>query len=131
MKGRKPKPTNIHILNGNPSRKALPHAEPKPARGDWTPPDWLTGEALATWERIVPEMVRLGVFTAADRDTVTAYCAVFAEIAETVKKGDPLKSSLVGQLRSLAAELGCTPSSRTRLSSPKQADDDDAFFAVG
>lgn len=128
MRGRKPHPTRLHVLNGNPSKLNLPTDEPVPATGNWDAPTWMTGEALSAWKRIVPEMVRLGIWTTADRDIVTAYCVVYDEIVRTVKSGKELKASLVGQLRSLAAELGCTPSSRTRLTVPKPDDNDDAFF---
>lgn len=128
MRGRKPLPTKLHVLNGNPSKKDLPSNEPQPSIGDWTPPEWLAGEALKAWNRVVPEMVRLEVWTTADRDIVTAYCVVYDEIVRTVQSGEPLKAAIVGQLRSLAAELGCTPSSRTRLTVPKTNDNDDAFF---
>jgi P27 family predicted phage terminase small subunit len=49
MRGRKPKPTQLHILHGNPSEKRLPRNEPKPP-GDLTdPPDHFSDDQKTAW----------------------------------------------------------------------------------
>ena len=50
-RGRKPKPTAIKKLKGNPGCRPLNIAEPKPT-GSPVCPDWLEDEAKSEWERM-------------------------------------------------------------------------------
>ena len=55
IKGRKPKPTKLHILNGNPSRLDLEEKiknEPIPQSIAPECPDWLLDEAKKEWNRL-------------------------------------------------------------------------------
>ena len=52
MAGRKPKPTKLKLLAGNPGGRPLPENEPQPDPAIPDPPDWMEGEALAEWRRI-------------------------------------------------------------------------------
>ena len=47
MAGRKPKPTAIKKLEGNPGKRKLNKNEPVPAKGMPECPDWLLPEAKA------------------------------------------------------------------------------------
>ena len=44
-RGRKPKPTAMKILEGNPGKRPLNPFEPVPVKGDIKCPDWLLPEA--------------------------------------------------------------------------------------
>lgn len=78
MRGRKPKPTNLKILAGNPGRRPLPDGEPCPDAVLPTPPDFLDDQALREWERIAPELHQLGLLTRLDRAALAAYCQSYA-----------------------------------------------------
>ena len=45
MAGRKPKPTAVKELEGNPGKRKLNRKEPKPDKGMPTCPEWLLPEA--------------------------------------------------------------------------------------
>ncbi len=79
MKGRKPLPTNIHLLNGNPSKiKGLQERnEPQPSSEIPTCPAWLSAEAKREWKRICPELAVMGVLTIVDRTALAGYCAAY------------------------------------------------------
>ncbi|WP_426032826.1 P27 family phage terminase small subunit, partial [Caulobacter sp. DWP3-1-3b2] len=82
-RGRKPKPTALKLIEGNPGKRALNDAEPN-AGPIGNPPDDLDGLALAKWR----EMARLWrlVLTAADRDQLAEYCRLEVERVEAMEK---------------------------------------------
>ena len=52
QRGRKPKPTAIKILEGNPGKRQLNKYEPSPDKLAPECPDWLSEEAKAEWFRL-------------------------------------------------------------------------------
>jgi P27 family predicted phage terminase small subunit len=72
--GRKPKPTNMKILQGNPGKRPLNRAEPKPTAKIPSCPKTLTGEARKEWRRVTKELAQLGLLTAIDRAVLALYC---------------------------------------------------------
>ena len=56
MAGRKPKPTAIKKLEGNPGKRKLNTKEPIPAKGMPECPQWLLAEAKKEWERLADLM---------------------------------------------------------------------------
>jgi phage terminase small subunit len=123
-------PTALKKLAGNPGKRPLNDREPQPRGRIGACPDWFPAEARHEWDRIVPELDRLGVLTSVDAATVEGHCLTYGEIVATVKAGQPLKAALLGQMRAYASELGLTPAARAKLIVPKSADDDPAeeFF---
>ena len=79
-RGRKPKPTALKLVDGNPGKRAINRSEPKPAEGAPTCPSWLPVEAKAEWKRVVPELERIGVLTKVDRGALAAYCQAWATL---------------------------------------------------
>lgn len=126
----RPTPTAIKNLSGNAGRRPMTVNEPMPPIGAPACPVWLTGDALEEWHRIVPALDRLGMLTSVDGAVLIGHCVTFGEIAATVKAGEPLKASLLGQMRSFAVELGLTPAARAKLSiaPPKPEDQYAKFF---
>lgn len=124
----RPTPTAMKKLAGNPGKRPMNDAEPMPAGGAPACPEWLTGDALKEWKRIVPELDRLGVLTAVDGAVLEAHCLTYGEIVATVKAGEPLKAALLGQMRAYAAELGLTPAARAKLVIPKAQDNDETAY---
>lgn len=155
MRGRKPIPTAMKLLHGNPGRRPLPANEPAPAPvvEDIPPPDWLDDEAKAEWLRVAPMLARNGLLTEMDVDALTAYCSAWvrwkkanAEIRRfgmIVKSPNgypiqspylPIANKALLQMRSLMADFGMTPSARTRVQggdARPTADDPFAEFAHG
>jgi len=126
----RPTPTAIKKLAGNPGKRPMNDSEIEPTAGAPDCPDWLVGDARDEWNRIVPELNRLGVLTCVDNSVLIGHCATYGEIAATVKAREPLKSALLGQLRAYACELGLTPAARAKFQGPKKGGNDDTekFF---
>lgn len=134
MRGRKPKPTALKQLAGNPGKRALNHSEPKPEPGLPYCPRQLTPEAKMEWRRIAHQLQALGLMTKLDRAALAAYCQSWADYNQALKalvdadlvmvtdKGyhhpNPwlgIRDRAMDQMRKFMAEFGLTPSSRSRL----------------
>jgi hypothetical protein len=59
-RGRKPKPTAVKELAGNPGKRALNKHEPEPTAGDLLCPEGVEGEARREWYRVVDELIKMG-----------------------------------------------------------------------
>ena len=141
-KGRKPTPTELNRLIGNPSKRPMNDREPQFTAGVPHCPEWLDAEAKAIWHRVVPELAGCGLLTLADEGVLLGYCVAYGQLvqaerviardgitAETEKsiKVHPavsVKSQALTQLRSFGSELGLSPVARTRLQTPASADDE-------
>lgn len=147
MRGRKPVPTELKKLRGNPGKRALPANEPKPRRVLPRAPKHLSAVAKAEWQRLARELFELGLLTVVDRTALAAYCAAYArwvraeeEMADgnlvgTNDKGVPIKSPWVtianealSQMKAFMVEFGMTPSSRARIK-PAEKPEEDPFEA--
>ena len=66
--GRRPTPTYLRVLKGNPGRRPLPKNEIRPERSPKVPaaPDWLDDYGQAEWERVAPGLWNAGLLTEAD-----------------------------------------------------------------
>jgi len=78
MRGKKPKPTALKVLQGNPGKRPLPKNEPV-AGGVPTCPSRLSEEAKAAWQRTL-EIAHW--ITEADREVLVTFCEAIAESAE-------------------------------------------------
>jgi P27 family predicted phage terminase small subunit len=145
MKGRKPTPTMLKVLSGNPGKRPLNEREPLAAQGLPEMPAWLDGEALAEWGRITVDLADMGLLSKADRPALAAYCTAWSRwvdaeaqvkkygaVVKSPDKGFPMKSpylSIAEQsletMRKLMVEFGLTPSSRSRIRVPAGGDEAD------
>jgi P27 family predicted phage terminase small subunit len=75
--GRKPRPTALKILHGEPNKNRINTREPKPTALKTTCPSHLSQYAKAEWRRIVPELEGMGIFTKIDRAALSAYCQAY------------------------------------------------------
>lgn len=66
MRGRKPKPTAVKKMEGNPGKRALNKKEPRPAVGIPPCPDRLSGRAREIYNSAAEHTARMGVLTVAD-----------------------------------------------------------------
>lgn len=88
MAGRKPKPTAIKKLEGNPGKRKLNRKEPVPAKGMPECPEWLLPEAKVEWERLCVKPSDMGVLTEIDMAAFAAYCQSFARWKEAQEHAD-------------------------------------------
>ena len=76
--GRRPLPTAVKKLRGNPGRRRLNDQEPAAPAGDPEMPAGLPKAAKAEWRRILPELRQLGMLSKIDRAALAAYCHAYA-----------------------------------------------------
>jgi P27 family predicted phage terminase small subunit len=128
VKGRKPKPTLLKILEGaQPCR--INHDEPVIPDGSIEPPDWLDDHGKAHWLELVPILVPAGLLTAGDRPALAQLCDDFATIRRSIERPaavdmgdwDAVRGLLASadkardRYRRMLVEFGLTPSSRSRI----------------
>ena len=73
MAGRKPKPTALKKLEGNPGKRKLNTKEPMPEKGMPDCPKWLLPEAKEEWKRLCQKLSEMGVLTESDMAAFAAY----------------------------------------------------------
>lgn len=66
MAGRRPKPTAVKVLAGNPGKRPLNASEPKPKESTARAPRGLGVEGARFWRRYVRGLAAIGVLTEAD-----------------------------------------------------------------
>jgi len=134
-RGPKPKKTASKVLAGNPSRRPIAGEKTNPLPSEApAPPDHLSEEAQAEWDRIVPPLARIGALATVDRAVLTLYCETWADFLRYQKEQrgrptmvagpngieypDPLIKLVSDTRKSAAAllrDLGLTPASRQRI----------------
>ena len=82
QRGRKPKPTVVKILEGNPGKRALNEKEPKPKNKAPKCPSWLDKEAKKEWRRISKQLEEMGVLTEVDMAAFSGYCEAYSRWKE-------------------------------------------------
>ena len=79
---RKPKPTRLKLIDGNPGKRPINAREPNPMAGVPTCPAHLSPRAKAEWKRLARQMNALGIVTELDRAALAAYCQAYGRWAE-------------------------------------------------
>ena len=77
-RGRKPKPTGMKELEGNPGKRKLNTKEPKPDKKAPSCPKWLEPEARKEWKRLSRKMEQMGILTEVDMAAFAGYCQAYA-----------------------------------------------------
>jgi P27 family predicted phage terminase small subunit len=143
MRGRRPKPTRMKLLTGNPGKRPMNEDEPKPESIIPDCPTALGPVARQEWDRLAGELGKLKLLTNLDRAALAAYCgayALWAESTEAIQKygtmvkspsGYPIQSPYVSIanrqakiMMRIASEFGFTPASRSRISTPGKGEAD-------
>lgn len=142
--GRPSIPTALKVLAGTARKDRVPKNEPKPTefRETPNPPTYFDIVAKKEWNRLAPDLIRLGLLTIADVTLFEAYCLCHSRIVQAqkdLKKAKSLtyehtnkagagnvivrpevtiiqKESII--LKALASEFGCTPAARSRMNAP-------------
>ncbi len=143
--GRKPVPTTLKVLRGNPGKRPLSDDEPRPKAKLPPPPSHLSAEAKREWWRLGKQLAALGLMTNIDRGALAIYCQAWARWLEAeqalktygvmVKSptGYPMQSPYLAianrameQIRAMLTEFGMSPASRTRVhAAPAGANEED------
>jgi P27 family predicted phage terminase small subunit len=154
--GRRPKPTALKVLQGNPGKRKLNQHEPKPPQGDVKPPEGISKAALSVWTRIAPVAMAMGTLTPADVWAFKTLCELQAtfDIAAGQKDAPEFAPFTVGEdynavpmvkvhaalkleketalaLRPYYEKFGLEPVGRARISVPPQEKTESKWEAIG
>jgi len=133
--GRKPTPTALKKLQGNPGGKSLNEREPELPVAKCTCPRHLKGHARKEWKRLVGDLVEYGVLSEGDLRTFEAYCEAYRQWRDAMDAIDKhglvmtiedtgyvqqrpevgIANRALANMLKASAELGLTPSSRSRV----------------
>jgi P27 family predicted phage terminase small subunit len=156
IRGTKPDPSAVRRLRGNPGKRAMNQQEPDPPRTAMrlAPPLELGTDSVALdyWDELVPVLARIRQITDVDRAALIALCVQWSRYIEATKalqqRDEQGRSKMLIKLDNgvyqqhpyiaiankslvlctrLWAELGLTPSSRSRVQTVPMAHDDDPF----
>ncbi|MCH8342474.1 MAG: phage terminase small subunit P27 family [Planctomycetes bacterium] len=141
-RGPKPLPTQLKLARG--SRRVTDPLEPIPPVVRPTRPAHLSRTARSEWDRIAPELERLGLLTKLDRAALAAYCQAYGRwvkaekeaamhgLVVKTKDGNLIQNPYLSiankamrQMHEFLVEFGMTPSSRTRVTVVPPIDPDD------
>ena len=134
MRGRKPKPTALKLIDGNPGKRPIRGVDPMPPGDKPTCPAHLSPTAKAEWKRMAGVLHEIGLLTRIDRTVLAAYCQAYGRWVEAEKKlaeTPALLKTPAGYVQQspwltvsnkqvelmvrLMGELGLSPSARARL----------------
>ena len=154
--GRKPTPTALKVLRGNPGHRPLNQDEPEPDVYSVipSPPEWagLSEKATELWNDVAMVLVKMRVFTEADRFLLFRYCDLWDSWLKSrdeckrfghdniytepdpanpgemrIKHTQPHAWSsryvqICKMMQSIESELGLSPSSRSQVKAGPQKD---------
>jgi P27 family predicted phage terminase small subunit len=138
--GRKPTPTALKLVKGNPGKRPLNKREARVKAARPVPPPFLCPDGQAEWARVVDTLFIAGLLTDLDAAALGAYCASYGRWAQaeralraaeqteqgglviTTATGNAIQAPLVGIANKAAAdmvryavEFGMTPSARSKV----------------
>lgn len=133
-RGRKPKPTALKILEGNPGHRPLNKKDPLMKGKLPKCPSWLEDDAKTEWKRLGKVLAEMGMLTEMDMAAFAGYCQAYArwKAAEEfiTQHGDMVRTPN-GYLQQVpqvsiaqtnlkimlkfCEQFGLTPSARSRL----------------
>lgn len=146
MKGRKPAPTQLKIVKGNPGKRPLSKEEPKLEAVKLKPPRDLSDVAKKHWRLIAKHLHAAKITTQLDQVALHLYCDAYAKWVEAndqitkygmvvkAPSGFPIQSPYLAisnkafeQMKALLVEFGMTPSSRSRVKSVSDGKKNDGW----
>jgi P27 family predicted phage terminase small subunit len=156
VRGRKPKPTHLKVIAGNPGKRPLSSDPIRLPSFQVDPPEFLDDYGKAAWRQVVPVLVEKGMFTKLDHVALATWCAAYsqwrramealekvgADTYETVgKNGNMFRArpevgianEAIRTMTRVGSEFGFSPAARLRLRHVDQGDLFDPFaeFAAG
>lgn len=82
MAGRRPKPTHLKVVTGNPGKRKLNDKEPQPAKEIPSPPAHLSDWGKVAWGRLTVLLDGMGILTVADSLALERLCDIYADILQ-------------------------------------------------
>lgn len=147
QRGRKPKPTTVKVLEGNPGKRNVNTSEPKPEKKASRCPGWLEEEAKKEWKRMAKQLEQLGILTEIDMAAFAGYCQAYArwkEAEEYISEHGAVMKAPSGYCQQVpqvsiaqtylkimnrfCEQFGLTPSARSRIA--KDSGDNKASDAM-
>jgi len=147
-RGRKPLPTHLRIVTGNPGKRAINKDEPKAAKGRPSCPAHASDKARETWGYVCGILEDMGILTTTDALAIEMLCEAYADFVaaartlkdfgsdfyETVNEGGATmyrahpalakKQDADRRIRGWLSEFGMSPSSRSRVKLGNNGDED-------
>ena len=142
--GTKPKPTSLKLLEGNKHKDRINENEPQPSNPLLKSPVWLIDDAKKIWDKYSLVLKNLKIFKQTDEIAFACLCQEAGRYIElqkiiikkgyttsNIRNGDKsipemaMARECLKQAKSLMAEFGLTPSSRSRISIPTDGDEND------
>lgn len=114
QRGRKPKPTAVKVLEGNPGKRYLGSSEPKPEKKAPRCPSWLEDEAKKEWKRMAKQLEQLGILTEIDMAAFAGYCQQVPQVS--------IAQTYLKIMNRFCEQFGLTPSARSRIVADNGAD---------
>ncbi|WP_343347628.1 phage terminase small subunit P27 family [Sphingomicrobium sp. XHP0239] len=132
-RGRKPKPTHLKVVEGNPGRRPLNTKEPKPKGNLYDCPEHLNADQRKVWKYAI-ECAPHGLLKRVDRSVLLAWVVAEDLHRQATEKlnehsllistpnGMPVQTPYISIINKQAAimvkaasEMGFTPASRSRV----------------
>ena len=141
MKGRKPTPTKLKMLRGNPGHRPLPKNEPQSALLDAEPPGDLSADEQRIWATVFEDIAGSGVVTRLDRPgfrLLVETIADYEDARRTIQEEGPVAQGRDGpkahprmpeltsaraEMHRLLAEFGMLPAQRSRVVAHVEAEE--------
>ncbi len=141
QRGRKPKPAEIKILEGNPGKRPIAEHVKVSSQAPKCP-TWLEPEAKKEWKRLVKQLEMIGILSEIDMTAFAGYCQAYArwkEAEEFISKHGVVVKTPSGYwqqvphvsiaqtylkiMHKFCEEFGLTPSARSRSIAGTGGDD--------
>lgn len=146
MAGRRPKPTVLKLITGNPGKRAINRDEPNAGRITSGCPEHLHSSGKEAWNKLSVLLDSMGVLTEADTFTLERLCDCYTDILEcrilieqdgrtytvigsdgnAIIKHNPAVAQLRAadsQFKSYLVEFGLTPAARSKVKAEKITED--------
>jgi len=100
-RGRRPLPSAVKDLRGNPGKRPVNENEPAPVPGDPEMPDGLSEAAQREWTRMLKSHRNMGLITPVDATALAVYCATYdiwlMAMADINKNGLQIRVPIMGR----------------------------------
>lgn len=127
--GRKQKPVDLKLVEGNRGHRKINVNRPKPKKGQRAAPASLSAVAKKKFKQVVADLKATGLLTVVDIDSLALYCDAYARYWKLQKEMIKEKSVIDGkknpkltamkeafvQMRSIGSEFGWSPATRATL----------------
>ncbi|OFE11665.1 terminase [Pseudohongiella acticola] len=140
--GRKPKPTQLKVIQGNAGKRKINQDEPLADTLSQVPPPptWMPELAKEAWKKLAPWLVSAKILAASDLHNLEVFCCAYSRWREAEKNiakngvtvpgmNNDIKNpactaanEATKQMSTYGAALGLDPATRSRLAVPGAKD---------